>query len=156
MSASAWFQCIAIALIVSLSCFREIKFLTVCCYSGQNWPNFLREENIDLLKKVFIMICMLSNTHSFNYRRLSFLKIFLVYCVLYFCQFDFFENYRYLILLSLEEMHHTLFKSAKQKRLTEGMRDLDKPIITSTDPLWDNKEVSKKIKYFLIKPCFPG
>ena len=52
MSASAWFQCIAIALIVNLSCFLEMKFLIVCCCSGQNWPHFLHDENIDLLKSM--------------------------------------------------------------------------------------------------------
>ena len=38
-------------LFVTQSCYWKIKFLTQCCYSGLNWLQILRAENIELLKK---------------------------------------------------------------------------------------------------------
>ena len=54
MSASAWFQCTAIALCVTPTCYWEIQFLTLCCYSGLNWSYFLRTENIELLLNKYL------------------------------------------------------------------------------------------------------
>ena len=75
MSASARFQCTEIAVFVILSCYWELKLLW---WSKLAITSTCRKYRAS--EKVSTVLCRLSNNHPLNFRRLSFLNIFLVCC----------------------------------------------------------------------------